>query len=449
MLRKTGSLALLVLLVMAGTVSLSIVPPAHASGGSLCPTGTTFNSSTNQCQASPTCSANLTFNSADNKCEVSPSCPTGTSLSNGICTGDASTLCPSDTTFVSGVGCEATPSCPSGYAPDASGRCQDGGEGCPSGFDFAVTGLVGYCFDGAPPCATSTAIVVDGVCVLNGPTTCPSGYTMLELYASGAGPCTDGVPTCSTSGDSFSTSTGLCEPSGATPNCPSGTDYIFKEIGSCIYQNTVVCPSSTDYFSGGECIYQNEFPDVCPSGTTVNYTGECVGAPACPAGTSFDGTSSCTGSAQNFCPSGTTFNSGNSECQSTPICPTGTAFNATSHECLLQIINIAIKPLSSPSPINIKKGSIVTVAILGSSSFSVYAITSSPLSAAPKFGGSTPQSPVRATYQDVNNDGITDLVLQFQSSGLGFTTSSTQGCVSGTLAGGTPLLGCAPVKIIS
>ncbi len=450
LLRRAGSAVSLSLILIAAMVSLFAASPAHATGGSLCPSGTTFNSTTSQCQAPPTCPSGLSFNSADNECEVSPNCPAGTSLSSGVCSGSASGLCPAGTSFVSGVGCETSPSCPSGYALLASGLCSDGGSSCPPGYALAASGpsdVIGLCFDGTPSasgaCPVSTDFIVSGVCVLNvTPTSCPSGYAM---EASGAF-CFDGSPTCS-SGDTFDPSTGLCQPSG-TSACPSSTDIVFS--GVCVYYKIVVCPSGTDFFSGGACIYQNGGPDSCPTGTTFNSaTAECVVAPACPAGTSFDGTSSCTGSAANFCPSGTTFNSSTSQCESSPTCPTGTAFNATSHLCLLQVISIAIKPQDSPAAINIKKDSTVTVAILGSPSFSVYAITASPLSAAPKFGGSTPQSPVHVAYEDVNNDGIIDLVLQYKLAGLGFTISSTQGCVSGTLNDGTPIVGCAAIKVVN
>jgi hypothetical protein len=112
------------------------------------------------------------------------------------------------------------------------------------------------------------------------------------------------------------------------------------------------------------------------------------------------------------------------------------------------VVDIDIKPGSDPNAINLKKDKIITVAILGNSTFDVHGIDVSPLSDAPKFGGTTPKSPTRVSYQDVNHDGFTDLVLQYKLAGLGFTTSSTEGCISGKLIDGTVIEGCDSVKII-
>ena len=92
------------------------------------------------------------------------------------------------------------------------------------------------------------------------------------------------------------------------------------------------------------------------------------------------------------------------------------------------------------------------VAILGTATFDVTTLDLSPLATdAPKFGGSTPHAPVKSSLQDVNKDGNLDLVL-FYNEGpknpLGFNSGDTQGCITGALTDGTPILGCDLVRII-
>lgn len=111
-------------------------------------------------------------------------------------------------------------------------------------------------------------------------------------------------------------------------------------------------------------------------------------------------------------------------------------------------LTIDIKPGGDPNAINLKKDKIVTVAILGTSTFNVNSIDVSPLSDAPKFGGATPKAPTRISFKDVNRDGRIDLVLQYNLAGLGFNVSNIQGCISGKLTDGTIIEGCDAVKIV-
>ena len=111
-------------------------------------------------------------------------------------------------------------------------------------------------------------------------------------------------------------------------------------------------------------------------------------------------------------------------------------------------IDIDIKPGAEPNALNLKKDKIVTVAILGDGSLNINDIDVTPLADAPKFGGNTPAVPTRISYQDVNKDGFTDLVLQYRLAQLGFTMSSAEGCISGKLTDGTVIEGCDSVKIV-
>jgi hypothetical protein len=126
----------------------------------------------------------------------------------------------------------------------------------------------------------------------------------------------------------------------------------------------------------------------------------------------------------------------------------GNTATCVQHINIVLSVIIDIKPGNNPNSINLKKDKIITVAVLGSSDFDVSSIDVSPLSDAPKFGGATPQAPIRFSLQDVNRDGYIDLVLQYKLIGLGFNLSSTEGCITGMLTDGTPIEGCDSVRIV-
>ena len=148
------------------------------------------------------------------------------------------------------------------------------------------------------------------------------------------------------------------------------------------------------------------------------------------------------------CRSGLTYNTTDKLCEVAYSCPTGTAFDSSTDLCVLRIVSTDIKPGDSTNAINLKNDQTVTVAILGSSTFNVKNIVISPLSSSPTFGGNTPHSPIKYSYQDVNKDGKTDLVVQYKVASLGFSPTSTQGCISGTLANTIPIYGCDSVKVV-
>jgi hypothetical protein len=150
-----------------------------------------------------------------------------------------------------------------------------------------------------------------------------------------------------------------------------------------------------------------------------------------------------------------TFSVPQSGCQSydnTALLTTGDtgATNSASQTvtvCGISQVSIDIKPGSYPNSINLKKDQTVTVAILGSNTLNVKDIITSPISSAPTFGPSN-ATPIHIAYSDVNKDGYLDLVLQYKAKTLGFTSSSTQGCITGTLSDATTITGCDSVRIV-
>jgi hypothetical protein len=115
------------------------------------------------------------------------------------------------------------------------------------------------------------------------------------------------------------------------------------------------------------------------------------------------------------------------------------------------VVDIDVKPGDSKNTISINNDKSVRVAILGTEDFDVSSVDISPLSDAPKFGGRTPRGPVATSLEDVSKDGIADLVMKYNEgpkNPLGFRTGDTQGCITGKLTDGTPILGCDTVRVI-
>ena len=108
---------------------------------------------------------------------------------------------------------------------------------------------------------------------------------------------------------------------------------------------------------------------------------------------------------------------------------------------------IDIKPGSDPNSINLGSEGVVPVAILGSASFDVSTVDQSTV----EFGGNKAREKGKSgkigAFEDVNGDGITDLVLQFPVQDLGLTTDNT-GEINGLLNDGTPIYGVDAIRVV-
>lgn len=105
------------------------------------------------------------------------------------------------------------------------------------------------------------------------------------------------------------------------------------------------------------------------------------------------------------------------------------------------IVDIDIKPGDFPNSINLGSKGVVPMAILSSSGFNamnvdVYTVT---------FAGASPE---RFAYEDVNSDGVYDLLLHFRTEDLRLTTLSTQGTLIGKLRDGGAITGADSVQIV-
>lgn len=113
-----------------------------------------------------------------------------------------------------------------------------------------------------------------------------------------------------------------------------------------------------------------------------------------------------------------------------------------------QMVDIDIKPGSLPNSVNWTSRGRIPVAILSSITFDAlgevdgtsltFGRTGDELSLA--FCGSTPE--------DVNSDGLLDVVCHFETGAAGFLLGDTQGVLKGKTLGGIPIKGTDSVRIV-
>jgi hypothetical protein len=102
-------------------------------------------------------------------------------------------------------------------------------------------------------------------------------------------------------------------------------------------------------------------------------------------------------------------------------------------------VQIEIKPPSTPPvSINPRSQGVTPVAILGTATFQVSSVDPSSLRLGP--GGSTPL-PNQVHFEDVNGDGIIDLVAQFPTQKIGARCNDTALFLTGKTTDGTPIQG--------
>jgi len=105
-------------------------------------------------------------------------------------------------------------------------------------------------------------------------------------------------------------------------------------------------------------------------------------------------------------------------------------------------VDIDIKPGSDPNLINPTSKGVIPVAILGSDTFNVADVDVTILAFGP--GGAAPTH--NGHFDDVNDDGLTDLVTHYRTQDTGIVPGDSEPCLTGETLDGTPIEGCDSVK---
>ena len=111
-------------------------------------------------------------------------------------------------------------------------------------------------------------------------------------------------------------------------------------------------------------------------------------------------------------------------------------------------VDIDIKPGSFPNAINRESKSTVPVAILGASGLDASDVDPATVALAGAPVKTKKNGTLQATLEDVNDDGLDDLVVHVVTEELDLDEDDTVAVLEGELYDGTPLEGSDSVKIV-
>jgi len=122
-------------------------------------------------------------------------------------------------------------------------------------------------------------------------------------------------------------------------------------------------------------------------------------------------------------------------------------FNAGGSGKIIPIV-IDIKPDGVPNSINLKSKGKVPVAVLSTETFDATTMDVGSI----RFAGASvnvkPNGEFQASFEDVNGDGLLDLMLHFNTQDLNLTTASTQATLTGTTDTGRCVTASDSVRIV-
>jgi hypothetical protein len=106
-------------------------------------------------------------------------------------------------------------------------------------------------------------------------------------------------------------------------------------------------------------------------------------------------------------------------------------------------VDLDIKPGSDPNAIDPFSQEVIPVAILGTDNFDVGDVDVATLAFGPDGA-----SPVNNVLEDMNEDGLTDLVSDYRTEEAGIALGDEKACVTGEMFDDTPFEGCDKIQTV-
>ena len=107
------------------------------------------------------------------------------------------------------------------------------------------------------------------------------------------------------------------------------------------------------------------------------------------------------------------------------------------------MVKIDIKPGETPNPVNVKSAGLTPVAIWSTPTFNANTVDPSSI----RFGPSG-ASAVKSSIQDVNADGLPDLLMKFNTQQAGIIVGDTQACLIGKTVNAIEIKGCDQIMAV-